>query len=108
MSMKEPLNAEFAMQIGSRQNWRRQFTRAVGAAGAYVQAAFRVGVAEGRWRLITIAWPIALIGVTAKDSQEYALRRGTPPKDARSQLDGKEQCHSSRPVVLQSIRADLC
>ena len=38
------------------------------------KAAFRVGVAEGRWRFITIAWPIALIGVTAKDSQEYALR----------------------------------
>src|SRR5581483_6185963 len=38
------------------------------------KAAFRVGVAEGRWRLISIAWPIALIGVTAKDGREYVLR----------------------------------
>ena len=38
------------------------------------KAAFRLGVAEGRWRLISILWPVALIGVTAKDGREYALR----------------------------------
>jgi hypothetical protein len=35
---------------------------------------FRLGQAEGRWRLMNIAWPSALIGVTAKDGREYVLR----------------------------------
>ena len=38
------------------------------------KATFRLGALDGRWRLISIAWPVALIGVTAKDSREYALR----------------------------------
>lgn len=35
---------------------------------------FRLGQAERRWRLIGIAWPFALIGITAKDQREYVLR----------------------------------
>src|SRR6266436_6245623 len=36
--------------------------------------AFRLGQTEGRWRLISIAWPVALIGVFAKDGVEFVLR----------------------------------
>ena len=48
-------------------------------------AAFRLGVAEGRWRLLSIAWPIAIISVTAKDGRAFELRfdvsgfPGAPP-----------------------------
>lgn len=35
---------------------------------------FRLGEAEGRWRLVTVAWPFVLIGVTAKGGREYVLR----------------------------------
>lgn len=38
------------------------------------KAKFRLGQAEGRWRLVSIAWPFALIGVVAKDTREYILR----------------------------------
>lgn len=38
------------------------------------KAAFRLGVAEGRWRLAALAWPFAFIGVVAKDGREYVLR----------------------------------
>jgi hypothetical protein len=36
--------------------------------------AFLLGEAEGRWRLVAVKWPHALIAVTAKDGQRYALR----------------------------------
>jgi hypothetical protein len=36
--------------------------------------AFRAGVAEERWRLVSIDWPHAQIAVTAKDGREYTLR----------------------------------
>jgi hypothetical protein len=36
--------------------------------------AFRLAQAEGRWRLIGVAWPFALVGVFAKDGHEYVLR----------------------------------
>jgi len=35
---------------------------------------FRLGQAEKRWRLVSITWPFALIGVTAKDGREYLFR----------------------------------
>ncbi len=38
------------------------------------KAPFRLGVAEGRWRLLSIAWPIVLIGVFAIDGAEFAIR----------------------------------
>jgi hypothetical protein len=38
------------------------------------KAPFRLGQVEGRWRLADVAWPFALIGVTAKDGREYVLR----------------------------------
>ncbi len=38
------------------------------------KAAFRLGQAEGRWRLVDVVWPIAVITVLAKDAREYALR----------------------------------
>lgn len=38
------------------------------------KAAFRLGVAEGRWRLVETHWPYVFIAVTAKDHQEYVLR----------------------------------
>lgn len=37
-------------------------------------AAFRLGVADGRWRLIAIDWPYATIGVVARDGREIVLR----------------------------------
>ena len=38
------------------------------------KAAFRLGQAEGRWRLISVTWPFTFIGVIAKDNLEYVLR----------------------------------
>jgi hypothetical protein len=38
------------------------------------KARFRLGQAEKRWRLVSITWPFALVGVTAKDGREYVLR----------------------------------
>lgn len=36
--------------------------------------AFRLGVAEGRWRLVDTDWPFAFLTVTARDGREYLLR----------------------------------
>ena len=38
------------------------------------KAAFRLGVVEGRWRLIETAWPYGFTAVTARDGREYVLR----------------------------------
>lgn len=38
------------------------------------KATFRLGEAEGRWRLIKVSWPFAFISVFAKDGKEYDLR----------------------------------
>ena len=38
------------------------------------KATFRLGQAEGRWRLIGVAWPFAFLGIVAKDGREYVLR----------------------------------
>lgn len=35
---------------------------------------FQAGVVDGRWHLLGMTWPFALIGVTAKDGAEYVLR----------------------------------
>lgn len=37
-------------------------------------ASFREGAARKRWRLVEIAWPYAMIGVTARDQREFVLR----------------------------------
>ena len=42
--------------------------------GDLAKAPFRLGQAEGRWRLLSVAWPYALVAVTAKDGHEYILR----------------------------------
>lgn len=39
-----------------------------------VKATFRLGQAEGRWRLLSVSWPFALISVRAKDGRQYILR----------------------------------
>jgi len=38
------------------------------------KAAFRLGQAEERWRLIIMVWPVVFFGVVAKDGREYVLR----------------------------------
>lgn len=38
------------------------------------KAVFRLGAAEGRWRLAGVSWPSAFIGVSARDGREYILR----------------------------------
>ena len=38
------------------------------------KAAFRLGQAERRWRLIGVTWPFTFLGVFAKDDREYVLR----------------------------------
>lgn len=38
------------------------------------KATFRLGVAEGRWSLLGIAWPHVLIAVTARDGRQFTLR----------------------------------
>lgn len=43
--------------------------------------AFRLAVAEGRWRVIDITWPFLLVGITAAEGREFTLRlecRGYP------------------------------
>lgn len=35
---------------------------------------FLSGVVEERWRVVRVAWPVALISVVAKDGSEYVLR----------------------------------
>ena len=35
---------------------------------------FRVGEATGRWRLVSLAWPIGIFAVRATDQLEYGLR----------------------------------
>lgn len=48
-------------------------------------AAFRAGMADGRWRLVQLNWPHAFIAVTARDGREFVLRfectgyPGAPP-----------------------------
>lgn len=37
-------------------------------------AVFRLGEAEGRWRLLKTVWPMAVIALTARDDRQYALR----------------------------------
>ena len=38
------------------------------------KAVFRLGKTEGRWRLISLAWPFAFFCVVAMDGREYVLR----------------------------------
>jgi len=38
------------------------------------KATFRLAQSEGRWRLIAITWPVALVGVIASDGAEFVLR----------------------------------
>lgn len=38
------------------------------------KAAFRLGEAEGRWRLVAVVWPFVLVAVFAKDGREWILR----------------------------------
>lgn len=38
------------------------------------KASFRLGQVEKRWRLVMVTWPLALIGITARDSYEYIFR----------------------------------
>lgn len=35
---------------------------------------FRLSQLEGRWRLLSVTWPHAYIGVTAKDGREFVVR----------------------------------
>lgn len=46
--------------------------RALGADVA--KATFRLGQDDGRWQLMSVAWPYAMISVTAKDGCKYVLR----------------------------------
>jgi hypothetical protein len=39
-----------------------------------VKPAFRLSVAQGRWRHITTLWPFVLFAVTARDGMEHVLR----------------------------------
>jgi hypothetical protein len=36
--------------------------------------AFRMAEAEGRWKLLSTKWPVALIQVAAKDGRQFVLR----------------------------------
>jgi hypothetical protein len=38
------------------------------------KAAFRLGEADSRWRLISMTWPHVFIAVTAKDGRAFTLR----------------------------------
>jgi len=57
--------------------------------------AFVLGQLERRWKLIEIAWPYALVAVTAKDGRDFVLRfelsnyPQTPPTAAPWDVNGK-------------------
>lgn len=38
------------------------------------KATFRLGQADGRWRLLQVNWPFTFIFVTARDGRQYLLR----------------------------------
>lgn len=38
------------------------------------KASFRLGVMDGRWRLVDLTWPFVMIGVVARDGIEFVLR----------------------------------
>lgn len=38
------------------------------------KAAFRLGEAEGRWRLVAATWPFVYLSVIGKDGREHVLR----------------------------------
>ena len=38
------------------------------------KAPFRLGLVEGRWRIVRTAWPYAVVAVSAKDAREFVLR----------------------------------
>lgn len=60
------------------------------------KAAFRLGQADERWRLIRVDWPHVLVGLTAKDAREYVLRFNcagypqTPPTSGPWDLERNE------------------
>jgi hypothetical protein len=58
----------FAMRVAVTTPDLRAFEADVNKAN------FRLGQAEGRWRLLGITWPFALISVKAKDGRDYVLR----------------------------------
>ena len=74
------------------------------------KAPFRVGVADGRWRLIDIAWPHVFIAVTAKDGREYVLRfncagfPATPPTAGLWDMTTQRGARI-RPLAAQQGRA---
>lgn len=43
-------------------------------AADVAKPAFRLGEAEGRWKLLRVEWPFALISVSAKGGLAYAFR----------------------------------
>lgn len=64
--------------------------------------AFRAGEADGRWRLVSLNWPFAVIAITAKDGLDYALRfdcAGYPEAPPTSRLWD--------PAVSQPLAFDL-
>ena len=42
--------------------------------GDVAKATFRLGEAEGRWRLIETNWPFVLVTITARDERRYVFR----------------------------------
>ena len=60
---------------------------------------FRLGQVEGRWRLIDVTWPFALIGVSAKDGQNMScastVRVTRKPRPQRGHGTVRETHHSS-------------
>ncbi|WP_434668030.1 hypothetical protein P5W99_36610 [Paraburkholderia sp. A3BS-1L] len=42
--------------------------------GDLLKAPFMLGELEGRWKLVSLEWPIALVDVTARDGLKYRLR----------------------------------
>ena len=62
------------------------------------KAGFHLGEAEGRWRLVSLGWPHALIVVTAKDGRHYTLRfnlagyPATPPTAGPGRRAQRDPC----------------
>ena len=69
------------------------------------KATFRLGAAEGRWRLAEVSWPFVFIGISARDAREYILRfncAGYPQAAAVGSALGPEDQPSAR---LRSVAA---
>ena len=77
-------------------------------AADIAKPAFRLAVAEGRWRVVRVEWPYVFVCVTAKDGTGHNLRlncEGYPQSPPTGGPWDLERNGSSRPRSGRGARA---